>query len=147
MRKCNEKENNRIIINNINEYRFEKAYETISSNKLLVLCDYLRSEVKHVSNDKKLLFLLYVASRNPEITVIVSLCEYLFYYPPFIEGNHQIIKVFVLYALKAHPNSIDLLSWVVDTYSGNPDSPFQDSELEVFKKLINYRTIEKPNGG
>ena len=79
-------------------------------------------------------FMMFVISQEEDATKHITICNYLYFMNPYINGADQIIRWHVLRALEMFPQSISMIRcWAMSIYDGNPDCPFTDAEWQKIK--------------
>lgn len=111
------------------------AYKELVSLNYDFCFENIVRDFKKVDSVKMYAFMMYAISQKEEITKHITICNYLYFMNPYINGADKIIRWHILRALELFPNSVSIIGrWVIDIYDGNPDCPFSDEEMYQFKK-------------
>lgn len=81
------------------------------------------------------MFLMYAISQSENVEKHLSICCYLYFMDPYINGADTLIKWHILRALEISPNNQSVFKdWVFGIYNGNPDCPFDEKELAIYRQ-------------
>lgn len=81
-------------------------------------------------------FIMYAISREETVEKHLAICDVLLYLEPCFLGDYDLIAWHLRQSLKISPNDVKVLQWTIDTFSSHPDSPFSESELLAYKKIL-----------
>ena len=82
------------------------------------------------------LFLMYAVSQNEDAEKHLSICQYLYFGDKSFNGADSLIRWHLMQALRLSPDSRRVVRWIMSVYSGNPDCPFSEEEMEAFRQLL-----------
>lgn len=122
------------IQNQIIQFDFLKAYEYLKSLNYDFCFENITRDFKKVDSVTMYAFMMFVISQEEDATKHITICNYLYFMNPYINGADQIIRWHVLRALEMFPQSISMIHcWARSIYDGNPDCPFTDAEWQKIK--------------
>lgn len=125
------------IENKIKKLDFSEAYKDLISLNYDFRLENIAKDFKHTSSITMYAFLMFAVSQNENAILHITICNYLYFMDPYINGADQMIKWHALRILERFPENISAISrFVIGIYEGNPDCPFSDAEMERFRAAI-----------
>jgi len=127
------------IQNQIAQLDFSNAYETLKSLDYDYGFRNVSRDFKKIDSIKMYAFMMFAVAKDEDIVKHLTICNYLFFINPYINGADEIIRWHILRSLEISPESVDVIrNWVMSVYSGNPDCPFTENELQKLGIKDNY---------
>lgn len=113
------------------------AYENLISLNYDFRFESITKDFKKVDSVTMYAFMMFAISQKEDATKHITICNYLYFMNPYINGSDKIIRWHILRALEMFPESVSMICrWVMSIYDGNPDCPFTDAELQKIKSAI-----------
>ena len=84
----------------------------------------------------KYCFLLYITTKNDSAKLRILICEFLIYTDTFFDDIYPTVAFHLRSALLLHNDNIYVMHWILDTFYGNPNSPFENKELIDFARSV-----------
>ena len=111
------------ITEQIANLNFLDAYNELCQNNYCFSFDNLTKDFPRLNSQQMYLFLMYAISQDEDVEKHLAICYYLYFMDPYIVG--------------VSPCNVRVLKdWILGIYDGNPDSPFSESELLAYKKIL-----------
>ena len=123
---------NRIIEKHIISGDYKEAYDEIESN----IKSFDFQSLPNIDAIHMYRFLMYAVSRNETADIHLSICNYLNYMNPIITDNDSLIKWHLVRAFEISHDKNVLKNWIFGVYSGNPDCPFSEEELNYYRSFL-----------
>ena len=115
---------------------FEKAYKELSFRNYSFAFQALNCDFPQIRTAEMYLFLMYAISQNEDAEKHLSICQYLYFDEQYVTGADSLIRWHLVQALKVSPQNNKVIRWILSVYSGNPDSPFDESEMQAFRESL-----------
>ncbi len=125
------------ICNYIRNGDFKAAYCEIETQYESFSFNNLSASIKSVSAIQMYCFLMYAISKKETAELHLSICNYLYFMEPRITDADSLIKWHLVRAFDVSHNPEVLNNWILGVYSGNPDCPFSNDELNYYKAFLN----------
>lgn len=121
----------------IQKLDFYNAYNNLSSANYDFSIENVARDFKKVKSITMYAFLMFAISMEESTAKHITICNYLYFFNPYINGADQLIRWHILRAWEMFPQSAsEIYRWVINVYGGNPDCPFTDNELQKIKSGI-----------
>ncbi len=125
------------ITEQIANLNFLDAYNELCQNNYCFSFDNLTKDFPRLNSQQMYLFLMYAISQDEDVEKHLAICYYLYFMDPYIVGADSLIRWHLMQALRVSPCNVRVLKdWIFGIYDGNPDSPFSESELLAYKKIL-----------
>lgn len=122
---------------NIVNLNFKVSYDAMKNNNYNINFNNLSRDFHKVDTKTMYMFLMYAISQDETVDMHLAICNYLYFMDPYIYGADMLIKWHLTQALKISPyNSEVLTNWIFGVYNGNPDCPFSEAELSMYRQRI-----------
>ena len=116
---------------------FLNAYENLTCLNYDFRYESIAKDFKEVDSITMYTFMMYAISQNEDAAKHITICTYLYFMNPYINGADKLIRWHILRALEMFPESVSMICcWVMSIYNGNPDCPFTDTELQKIKSAV-----------
>lgn len=126
-----------IIARHIVNLNFCEAYSELAKNNYVFSFDNLSRDFPKLNSQQMYMFLMYTISKHEDVEKHLSICSYLYFMEPYVLGADSLIRWHLMQALRISPCNIRVLrDWIFGIYNSNPDSPFNESELLNYKKML-----------
>lgn len=119
----------------INHMNFACAYQELSELNYVFNFNNLTRDFPKINSLKMYVFLTYAISQSEDIEKHISICYYLYFMEPYINGADALIKWHILRVLELSPSNQSVFeNWIFGIYNGNPECPFDETELAIYRK-------------
>ena len=128
--------NRKILQDKINNYDFQTPYKMLCAEDYMFCFEHLAVDFPKVNSLTMYAFLMYAISQRETSIKHLAICNYLYFMEPYVVGADALIKWHLDRAQDIDMNNEQVLGWILSVYSGNPDSPFAESQLDSFRKTL-----------
>ncbi|MBQ7670790.1 MAG: hypothetical protein IJS45_08735 [Clostridia bacterium] len=125
----------KLINKMIQKRQFNSAYNELLKINYSYSFKSVSQDFPEIDRDTMLLYLSYALSRSESVEKYISICNLLYFEEPYIEGTDSFIKWILNRALIVFPNNKIIIDWIISVFSGNPDCPFSESEMNSFLRI------------
>ena len=122
--------------NYIKRHDYRAAYEEMKANRIPFDFDSISTYFKKNDAVSMYRFLMYAISREETAQLHLAICYYLFFMDPIFSDNDSLIKWHLVRAFDISHDEDVLNNWIFGIYSGNPDCPFSDEELDYYRTFL-----------
>ena len=112
------------------------AYNLIESANISFDFRSLSSYTEGIDAIQIYRFLMYAISKNETAELHITICNYIFFVKPHFTDEDSLIKWHLVRAFDLSHDIAILKNWIFGVYSGNPDCPFSDKELDYYRKFL-----------
>lgn len=124
------------IIKQWKKGNYNFVYEQLKKKDFEYTLDNLERNFSSINSQDKYCYFIYLLSKENTPRNTILLCDVLLYTDTFFYDVNPVIRMFLQQSLNLYPFDISIISWILDTYDNNLDSPFSSAEINLYKSKL-----------
>lgn len=125
-------------------HEFEEIYQELVDKNFSYSLSNLVAYFPSLGGADLYLFLMYAIAREESVDKHIAICENLIYMGPQIYGAYEMVKWHITRAIGIFPEDIKAMSWAIEMFYGNPNSPFNEAQLLEYAMSVYRKSKVNP---